>query len=267
MTRAENSALIALTELQDMERDRAERELQLRLAEQERHRAQQRQRERLALEAKRRQAAEEETRRVETERQRVWEAADARRRIEQAEATARAEQDARLVDVQRQLSTELNRRKIRHTGRLAAMGMGTALLASVATVAVWLGTPRPAEPARVAVEVPAVDVDALSRGLARLREDNASLRDDLREIRARAETVAETSMDDDAAGTEPAPTERSRVRPRRPHPRSTIRRPMPPPASGKDQPLIKKRAVPLVLDDDSGDPLSGLEKKPEKKKQ
>jgi hypothetical protein len=264
MTRADNSALIALTELQNLERERSDREFQQHLAERERRRRQQQQHEQLTLEAKRREVAEQ-ARRVEAERQRAWEAAEDRRQIEEAEAKARAEQDARLADVQRELSAELDRRELRRTVRLAATGMGTALLASVAVVAVWMGTSRSAESPRVAAEVPAFDVDALSHKLTRLHEDNAALRGDLQEIRARAEAAAKTTMDDDPAGTEPTPAERPTVRPHRPHPRP-VRRPTSPSASAQDEPPIKRRSNPLlVLDDDSDDPLAGIEKKPKSK--
>lgn len=254
MTRNESSTLIALADLHTMERERSERELEQRQAEHARLRQQQQQHERLALEAEQQEAAEQEVRRLEAERQRASETARARRRIEEIEARARAEQDARLAEVQRELSAALDRHKLRRTGRLAALGMGIASLASIASIAVWMGTSRPATAPRVAMEAP-IDIDALSRGLDKLREDNASLRDDLLELRVRAREASQTPRIDDST-VEPTAVERPEARPHRPRPRPTTR-PATPPASTQAQPATGRRTGRLELD--SSDLLGGLE--------
>jgi DNA repair exonuclease SbcCD ATPase subunit len=253
MNRTESSTLIALADLHTMQRERAERELEQRQAEHARLRQQQQQRERLDLEAEQRQAAEQEARRLEAERQRASEAARARRRIEEIEARARAEQDARLAEVQRELSAALDRHKLRRTGRLAAMGMGIASLASIASIAVWMGTSRPATAPHVAMEAP-VDIDALSRGLDQLHEDNASLRDDLLELRARAKEASQTPQIDDSIA-EPTAVERPEARPHRPPLRPTTR-PSKPPVSTQAQPATGRQSGRLELD--SNDLLGGL---------
>jgi len=260
MTRSENSVLIALTELQTMERERSEHVLQQRKAEQERRLLAEQEREQIALDARRRHAAEQEARRLETERRQASEATEARLRIERAEAKARAEHNARLADVQRELSAALDRREMRRTGRVAAFGLGTALLASVTAIAVWVGMSRPIEPPRIAAAVPdiAVDVDALAHRLAELRSDNAALRGDLREIQARASVA--TAIDHETAESESTITDEPSVRPRRPHPRPTSRtKPKAKPKANES--ATNKRTNPLVFDGD-GDLLAGLEKKP-----
>jgi len=258
MTRTESSTLIALADLHTMERERSEHQLQQHQAEHARLRQQQ-QHERLTLEAEQqRQAAEQEARRLETERQRASEAARARRRTEEIEARARAEQDARLAEVQRELSAALDRHKLRRTGRLAALGMGIASLASIASIAVWMGASRPATAPHVAMEGP-VDMDAVARKLDQLREDNASLRDDLLELRARAKEVSQTPQapQTDDSTAEPAAVDRPEARPHRPHLRPTTRpstSPVPTPA----QPATGRQTGRLELD--SKDLLGDLER-------
>jgi hypothetical protein len=252
MNRTESSTLIALADLHTMQRERAERELEQQEAEHARLRQQQQERERLALEAEQRKAAEQEARRLEAERQRASEAARTRRRIEEIEARARAEQDARLAEVQRGLSAALDRHRRRRTGRLAATGLGIASLASIACIAVWMGTSGPATAPLVAMEAP-VDIDALSRGLDQLREDNAALRDNLLELRARAREASQTPRVDDSIA-EPTAVERPDARPQRPRPRPTTRPSTP--VDSQDQPATGRQTGRLELD--SNDVLGGL---------
>lgn len=249
-----------------MERQRSELERQERRAAAERVRQQEQTRRQLALEAEQHEAAEQEARRVEAEGQRAWEAAEDRRRIEAIEAGVRAEQQARLADVQHQLSAAIDRHKVRRTGWLAATAMGTALLASIAALAVGLESSRPESPPQLAVQLPAADVDDLSRRVAQLRNDNASLRDHLLELRAEAEAVVATP-DEGETTVAPAPPEEPKARPHRPRPRprpkATPTNTKTPP-SGKAESPSGRQTGRLELGDGDNDPLAGIQKKKSK---
>ena len=253
---AENSALIALADLKDLERARAHREEEAAREVAQRVRAEREAAEReAALEAARRAAAEAE-RVAEVQRQAALEATEMRRRVEAAEAAARTEHRVRQLELEREVQDAVRRTERQRSGRWLAVGLAVAAVASGGAFAVWRLAPEPttASPA-VAPADSNDEVRALAEELSRLERQNDDMRRSLAEAKERAEAapttpVAEPEPEPDAV----LPTPRTRRRNTRAKPDRTRTRTETTPTV----PTMKRRANPVVFDDDRS-PLAGLE--------
>lgn len=262
MAHCDNSALIALSTLRDLEADRVRHDHQLRAAAVEAERLARVQREEQAREAIERAAAEQAAREHAEQLARFERDRQDRLRLLEAEARARAEHDARLLQEQLRLQAQVRMSEERAKPRwpwLVVPVLALGLLGAGAIV--WQGQKQEAaeqiaaqkSASAQAQSIAAINakLDALEADQARLQSERDALEAELAAAGGDEAKQADLRAQLDAVDGKIARNDRSLGKPgRTKRPRTSK-----PTADAKP---VKPRTRPTLDVSDSNDPLAGI---------
>lgn len=268
MAHRETSALIALSTLRDLEADRVRHDHQLRAAAIEAERLAREQREQLAREAAERMAAEQAAREHAEQLARLERERQDRLRVLEAEARARAEHDARLLQEQLRLQAQVRMSEQRAKPRWPWVVVPVLVMGLLGTgVIVWQGQQREAAE-RVAAEKAATEraqaiaavnakLDALEAEQTRLVSEREALEAELAaasgDAAKQADLRAQLDAVDGKIASNDATLGQANGRPSRP------KRPRPSkPANTDTKPVKPPRTRPTLDVGDTKDPLAGI---------